>query len=202
MPDPEYSCHPSQCEIWAIRHGQTDWNLEGRYQGQTDIPLNATGVKQAQHLAANLDGKSFAAIFTSDLTRAYQTAQIIAERVRCPIIVDTRLREIHQGEWEGMHFSEAVARFPRHFAQRDEEPLNARPPGGESVWEVAQRMMAVANEIAQRFPGQRVLLVSHGLAIATLIVQAFHYPFERVFSLIPENASISILCWPPHNNGH
>ncbi|WP_299028760.1 alpha-ribazole phosphatase [uncultured Thermanaerothrix sp.] len=197
MVTPKPSCHPTQCEIWAVRHGQTDWNLEGRYQGQTDVPLNTTGIEQAKHVAASLDGHHFAAIYSSDLKRAHDTALILAARVHCPVIVDPRLREIHQGEWEGMQFSEVVARFPHHISQRQEQPLQVRPPGGESVLEVAQRMAAAANDIASRHPGQRVLLVSHGLAIATLIVQASHFPFERVFSLIPDNASITVICWPP-----
>ncbi len=199
---PESRCHPTQCEIWAVRHGQTDWNLEGRYQGQTDIPLNATGIEQAKRLAATLDGYRFAAIYSSDLKRAHETALILAARIQCSVIVDPRLREIHQGEWEGMQFSEVVARFPAHLTQRQEQPLHARPPGGESVLEVAQRIATAANEIASRHSGQRVLLVSHGLAIATLIVQASQLPFERVFSLIPENASITVVCWPPQSNGH
>jgi len=189
--------HASQTELWLIRHGQTDWNQEGRYQGQTDIPLNDNGIQQARDLATRLEGLHFASIYSSDLRRALTTAQIIAERLKLPVTVDPRLREIHQGQWEGMLFSEVAGRFPREIALRQTDPLSARPPGGESVQEVAQRVAAAANDIAQKHPGQRVIIVSHGLAIATLLSQANHHSLEGVFSLIPDNASISIVCWPP-----
>jgi probable phosphoglycerate mutase len=192
--------HAYQAEIWLIRHGQTDWNQEGRYQGQTDIPLNNNGIQQAQELALKLEGLHFASIYSSDLQRALTTAQIIAGRLGLPLMIDPRLREIHQGQWEGMLFSEVARRFPREIALRHIDPLSARPPGGESVQEVAQRVAAAANDIAQKHPGQRVIIASHGLAIATLLARANHHTLKSVFSLIPDNASISVICWPPENN--
>ena len=89
-------------EIWIVRHGQTDWNVEGRYQGQADRPLNAVGLAQAQQAAEQLRGRDFAAIYSSDLQRARVTAEIIAGQLGLPVQVDRRLREVNQGEWEGL----------------------------------------------------------------------------------------------------
>jgi broad specificity phosphatase PhoE len=94
-----------------VRHGQTDWNLEGRYQGQSDVPLNQTGRAEAQSLAGRLKGKSFAAIYTSDLQRARETAEIMAEVLTLPVTLEPLLREINQGEWEGQFVEAIKARF-------------------------------------------------------------------------------------------
>jgi 2,3-bisphosphoglycerate-dependent phosphoglycerate mutase len=91
-------------EIWLVRHGQTDWNLEGRLQGQLDVPLNETGMGQVRLLAATLQGKRFGALFSSDLMRARQTAECVSTAVNLPIFFDKRLREISQGQFEGMLF--------------------------------------------------------------------------------------------------
>src|SRR5512140_2223440 len=176
-------------ELWLIRHGQTDWNLEGRYQGQGDMPLNATGLAQAEAFAASLDGQRFAALYSSDLQRAFQTALAISRKTGLPILPEVRLREIHQGQWQGRTLDEVRAIYNESAQARREhiDPAAARAPGGESVLEVSQRMAAAADSIARAHPGQRVLVVSHGLALATLLCQAQCIPISEVYSHIPDN---------------
>lgn len=187
-------------QLWLIRHGQTDWNIEGRWQGQASSapPLNAAGRAQAQALATQLKGQSCKAIYSSDLLRARETAQLIAVQVGLPVAVDPRLREIHQGVWEGMLGSDIAGQYPDELAARQADPLHSRAPGGESVVEVAARVRAVADDIARTYPVGTVLIVAHGLALATLICRARGVPLSEVHRLIPDNARPEVITWPPN----
>ena len=173
-----------------VRHGETDWNSEGRYQGQSDIPLNAKGMAQAEALARRLRGEKFDAIYTSDLARAAQTAEALAVETGTPVHLDPRLREIDQGEWEGLLLTEIEARNAEAFRLRRLDPLAAHPPGGETVGQVRERVLEVIHEIQQTYPSGRVAIVSHGLAIALVKVHLAHLPVESVWDHIPPNASI------------
>lgn len=182
-------------EFWLVRHGQTDWNLEGRLQGQLDVPLNETGREQARQLAASLRGKRFDAIYCSDLQRARQTAEIIAQVVNLPIRLDKRLREISQGQFEGMLFSEVVMKFENALADRSRDPVYSRLPEGESVAEVAARVRDCIDEIACLGNHEPVIVVSHGLALATILCQARPFPMETVYSHIQGNATAEVIQW-------
>lgn len=185
-------------EIWLIRHGQTDWNLARRYQGQADIPLNDTGIEQAKILARALAGEKFDAIFASDLSRAAQTASFLAAVLDLPVHTDIRLREICQGSWEGLSMDEVKEKYADDFRRGAEDPAYSRAPGGESVAEVSARMSEAANEKARQYPEGRILFVSHGLAVSTLHCRANHIPLNQVYQYIPENAVPLRVHWPPN----
>ena len=172
-----------------VRHGQTDWNRSGRFQGQTDIPLNEVGMQQAQVLARQLAMESFAAIYSSDLSRAFQTAEAVASLAHLPVQRDTRLREICQGEWEGMDLQQVIEKYNVDMRDSQRDPATSRAPGGESVAEVATRMSQAANEIAVRHPDGKVLLVTHGLACASLFCVVNHISLNEVHDYIPDNAT-------------
>lgn len=182
-------------EIWIVRHGQTDWNVEGRYQGQADQPLNAVGLEQARRAADRLRGCDFAAIYSSDLQRAHVTAQIIAAELGLPVQVDRRLREVNQGEWEGMLTADIQQRYAEEWAARRADRLHAAPPGGESLAQVAARVLAGVADIVNRHPDQKVLLVSHGLALAVVRCAAEGAPLTDAFQRIPENAEPMVVGW-------
>jgi len=182
-------------ELWLVRHGQTDWNLEGRYQGGADTPMNAYGISQVQGIIPRLEKIHFDALYTSHLQRAYQSAEILAQALGLDIIVDERLREISLGEWEGMLFTDIKQQYASDIEERQRSPLSFRPPGGETVGEVAERMAAGADDISRRYPGGVVLVVSHGLALSTLFCQATGLPFDDVFHIHPDNAHPLRVCW-------
>ena len=181
--------------LCLVRHGQTDWNLEGRYQGQSDVPLNENGRAQARALAEQLQNQPFLAIYASNLQRAKETAELIAAAVHLPVTLDPRLVEIHQGEWEGQHVDAIKARYAEVWQQRIVDPASVRPPGGETVEEVASRVYSALNEIAGRHPTGLVLIVSHGLTLATVICKVHDLPIGRAYTVIPENAKPEWVDW-------
>jgi len=182
-------------ELWLIRHGQTDWNVEGRFQGSADIPLNGTGIKQAETLAKNLNGHAFAAIYSSDLKRAKRTAEAISEVLNINVQTDKRIREISQGDWEGVLFTDINEQYPQELLQRKSDPVNFRPPGGETVKEVFQRACDFIDEIAKQYTDNKVIIVSHGLTLSTLICKAKNLALSEAYKNIPENAEPYIIQW-------
>jgi broad specificity phosphatase PhoE len=186
-------------ELWLVRHGQTDWNLEKRYQGQTDIPLNQTGIMQAKELSQSLGNEKFAAIYSSDLIRAKMTADILAEKLELTVQIDKRLREVNQGEWEGKFVSEVRACFS--YQNDDEFKLTRTvPPKGERVTELAERVAAAVDDISRRHPNEKILIVAHGLAVATLICQSKGIPLTDAYEQIPKNAREIIITWEAGQN--
>lgn len=182
-------------EFWLVRHGQTDWNLERRFQGHTDIPLNALGIVQARELAASLDGSQISAVYSSDLSRALQTAAILAENRNLPVIQDKRLREISMGEWEGQIWQDVNQRLTKEMMELRNDPVNSRAAGGESLAEVAARVQDFAAETAARHSGQIVLIVSHGLSLGALHCLAVGLPLSQARDMIPNNCSVVRVNW-------
>lgn len=147
-----------------VRHGETDWNRDGRFQGHADPPLNARGRRQAQALADLLTGERIDAIYSSDLRRAYETAQAVAARRGLDVVVDPELRERDVGEWSGLTLPEIEERFP--------EELRRFRDGGRSIGEsreaLTDRVVGATRRIAAAHPDGQVLVVSHGGALRML----------------------------------
>lgn len=183
-------------ELWLVRHGTTDWNLQKRYQGHTDIPLNTGGLEQARELAEGLAGTAFDAVFTSDLTRARQTAGILASRLNAPVFADARLREARFGDWEGENYLDMREKYPEFWKDHLENPNALVSPGGESLAAVADRMRNAAQEMASRFPAGRLLIVAHGLSLAVLVCLWQGKPLNESYSIILNNAHPQIIQWP------
>jgi probable phosphoglycerate mutase len=141
--------------LLVARHGQSEWNAIGRWQGQADPPLSVEGMRQAAE--AGLALGTFAAVWASDLQRASMTAAIIAEIIGIgPVLTDPRLRETDVGPWQGLTHAEVEEGWPGFLAGR------RRPEGFEPYDDAAQRMMEAFVDIAARCPGEEVLVVSHG----------------------------------------
>lgn len=177
-----------------VRHGQTQWNKEGKYTGQSDIPLNETGKEQAKKVSADILALKPDLIISSDLQRAILTAKLIrAGQTQIPLRTDQRLREIHQGEWEGLQEEEIKLRFESQFASRKEDPLKVAPPGGETIGQVYDRVLNFLNDIGRQYPDQTVLIVAHGVVLAIIDLIGCGEPIEKVFDHIPENAKIHLV---------
>ena len=178
--------------LFLVRHGETDWNAAGRWQGQTDVPLNPRGREQAREVAGRLRSVGLAAIASSDLLRARTTAEIVASELGLAVShLDAALRERRFGCFEGLTREEVVARFPEAWARYLADPGPA-PPGGESREELLARLLPAVASAATRLPGP-VLVVMHGGAMRALLA-------EHV-SGIPRPSSAA---WPLHGiqNGH
>jgi broad specificity phosphatase PhoE len=169
-----------------IRHGETDWNVEGRWQGQSDVPLNAHGRQQALEIANSYIQTDIAAIYSSDLKRALETAQTLADLKGLQIHVDKRLREIHQGEWQGLLITEIRARYADLFVERMNNPLQVAPPGGETLSDLKERILDAIYDIINNYPRQTVAIVSHGFALAFVRTHFCQLPVEKVWELVPE----------------
>jgi broad specificity phosphatase PhoE len=147
--------------LLLVRHGETEWNATHRWQGFTGPPLNRSGVKQAEDLAANLAAAPVAAVYSSDSIRAVQTAEIVARPHGLDVRTDVRLREVNFGEWEGLTREQINARYAGAFRQWDECKL-AAPTGGETDLEMAQRVIEAVTDIGTRHGDEHVVVVTSG----------------------------------------
>ncbi len=143
--------------ILLARHGETDWNRTGRFQGHADPPLNDAGRAQARELADRLRDTPFDAVYTSDLRRAHQTAEIVAASHGVPVVADPGLREVDIGSWSGLTRAEVEQRFP-----------GAEHHDGESRADHLARVLETVERIARAHPDGRILIVSHGGSLRAL----------------------------------
>ena len=163
-------------KVFLVRHGATTWNLEKRAQGHADIALSEEGRKQAVHVANELSHEHIDAVYSSDLKRALDTGTAIAAAHGLEVQIDPDLREIDQGEWEGLTTDEIRARWPdlwgpnRHYSTR---------PGGESPVQVRTRSLAALKRAVDAHPWGTIVIVSHGGTIRWLSAEALGYDDYR-----------------------
>lgn len=179
--------------LYLIRHGQTDWNIEGRWQGQADVPLNPNGKRQAIKIAKQMSFFGVDAIYSSDLIRAAETAKEISKVINVDYKEDCRLREIHQGEWQGLLVREIEDKYTDIFKQRLNDPLHIAPPGGEPVIKVRDRVIEFVEEIVSTHPDERVAIVSHGFALAVIQVHKMNRSIRDVWHYVPDNEEWRVL---------
>ncbi|MBE3554993.1 MAG: histidine phosphatase family protein [Thermicanus sp.] len=157
-------------EFSFIRHGQTDWNKEGRFQGTLDIPLNQNGIREAELLADWSREFGWKRVYTSDLKRAVQTAEMVAQRIRVPCIVEPSFRERHFGLLEGMEFKKVV----EQYGTGDVRVLERMGLGVESTQFLQRRLVYGVLKVIASLPPQPVAVVSHGGAINAFLSWATH----------------------------
>ena len=163
--------------IVLVRHGETDWNRENRFQGHADPPLNDTGRAQARQLANELRAERFAAAYTSPLRRAEETARIVATELGLEPVSDPALMEVDVGSWSGLTRDEVESRFPDGYARWLE--YGHGWDDGESYDELGERVVTGLRAIADRHPHERVLAVTHGGPIRSALATADGVPFDE-----------------------
>lgn len=170
--------------ICLIRHGETTWNREGRWQGHADPELTEAGLEQARRLAESLVAEQAARpwtrIYASDLLRARATALRIAEALGLPLAVDPRLRELDVGRWSGLTRAEIAARDEATLRAFESGAPGVRPGGGETRIEIRERSHAFVCELARRHAGERVLVVTHLGVIRALVPGARPQNADRI----------------------
>jgi probable phosphoglycerate mutase len=171
------------------RHGRTDWNDQGRYQGQIDVPLNAEGWEQARFLGQTLRGESIDAVYASDLSRAVDTAAEIARYHGLPVRRDARLREINQGEWEGLTVNEIHEGWRELHRRWESAPLSVTLPGGESVADVQRRSLQALAELLREHPHGLLCVVSHKVVMTVIRCAVTGDSLEQALRRLPANAS-------------
>jgi broad specificity phosphatase PhoE len=167
-------------KVIAIRHGETEWNALGREQGQLDSPLTARGIQQAEAIAGRLKRVSFAALYSSDLGRALQTAEFIARATGARIEVDVALRERHTGIFQGLTKQQMAAQYPSEYSAYRSDPYAYQIPGGESGQQRTERSVLAMNALAERHADATIVVITHGGFLLGF--------FEHVLDLAQGNA--------------
>ncbi len=185
--------------ILAIRHGETAWNVDTRIQGHLNIPLNAVGLRQAQHLAQSLAQRdAIDAVYASDLSRAHTTASAIAQAMGQSVTAHTGLRERHFGAFQGRTFAEIEAELPGdawHWRKRT--PEWAPPDGGESLIVLRERILNTVDELAARHRGQQIVMVAHGGVMDILYRAATRLDLQAPRTWQLTNTAVNRLLWTP-----
>jgi probable phosphoglycerate mutase len=179
----------------VIRHGETTWNLDGKYQGHADSPLTKRGLAQAHAVGKRMKKLPFDVLYSSDLTRAHRTAQCIATETARDIVLDLRLRERNLGIFQGMCREEFIVKYPEIYAQYQADLLHYVIPQGESIQQCYQRCIGCFEEIAQHHAGQTVVAVTHGGILANLLKHTFQIPLESPRNFHVWNASLNIFSY-------
>jgi probable phosphoglycerate mutase len=158
--------------LFLFRHGETDWNREGRLQGHTDTPLNANGLAQAEALADSLRPNRLDAVVSSDLTRARTTAQIVADTLRVPLFIEPGLRETDVGAAEGLLWADAKTRFGEGLTERWYSDGDVAFPGGETGIATRMRGLAGLRRFTAAQPFRRIGVSTHGAMVRQLMKHA------------------------------
>jgi broad specificity phosphatase PhoE len=175
-------------QVFLVRHGATDWNLQGRCQGATDLDLNEVGVHQAEQISASLTNEAIHGIYSSNLKRAQQTARFFGQHHHLPVIIENDVRELDHGELEGLTFAQIKENYSQFIQKWRTEPAEIQIPGGERLVDVARRAWKGLNRIVQRHSAEdTVVVVSHNFPIISIIcrITGTHLNNYRTFHLDP-----------------
>jgi broad specificity phosphatase PhoE len=179
--------------IYLVRHGQTAWNKEEIFRGRTDVPLDETGLKQAELATEYFKGMEIHGIYSSPLTRAWQTAEKIAQSHSLKVQPLEGIIDLSFGNWEGHPHQEIKKIDSERYKQWVEEPHRVRLPGGESLDEVRIRSMAALEEVIQKHPGKTLVLVSHRVINKVLICGVLGIDNSHFWQIGQDTTAINLI---------
>ena len=185
-------------KIICVRHGQTEWNVLGRYQGQTDIALSPLGIEQAEKLAAHFPVDKVEAVYSSDLVRAMTTARCVADRFGLTVEPRPELRELNFGDWEGLTYDEIVAKWPDALNNFFQHPDVLEIPHGESFPKLRERALDAVEKIVACHPNQTVAVFAHGAILRTILTAALHMDLKYVWTIRQFNTAVNIVTYTEH----
>ncbi len=176
-----------------VRHGETSWNHSKRYQGHSDIPLNEKGLQQAKLVARRLKGESIRAVYSSDLTRAIQTAEAIASKHSLRPMILPELREVNFGLWEGLTYEEIMADWPEILSAIYSKSGASLIPEGESFDDVQKRTTIGLAKCIADHDDETIAIVSHGGTMRVLLCDALGLDLTNMWSLRQDSTAINIV---------
>ena len=176
--------------LYVTRHGETEYNVLGRYCGSTDIPLNDIGIAQAHELSERLQGMRFDVIVSSPMLRARQTAGIVCAALNMPYTVYEQFTERNMGVYEGLTREEARERFPDLWNRQCTSKIDDAPDGGETLTQACGRIDGGLNMLRQDYQGKSILLICHGFAARAVHRYCRNLTFEEMASFVLGNCDV------------
>ena len=189
-------CSKMSTSIILVRHGQTEWNRVERFRGRIDIPLNQTGIDQAKKTAKRISTRwNPSAVYTSPLSRAKETAEIIAQSCKLAAQVNNGLIDINYGEWQGLTPEEARRTWPDAVMNWFKHPEIVEIPDGECLMDVRSRIIRTVNEICNQHIDQDIVLVSHTVVNRLMLMQVLNIDNSFFWRLHQDPCAINTLEW-------
>ena len=180
-------------KLLLVRHGETDWNLARRYQGQNAVSLNQNGIQQAEQLGRRLASERIDAVYSSDSPRALETAtQILNLQQQAPAFQkDARWQEICFGEWDGLTYEEVETKWKSEVTAWYADPLHVAPPGGETMLQMSKRVQSALDELRSKHKDETILIVSHGGVIQVLLCMLLGMDLSRYWQFHIKRAALT-----------
>ena len=179
--------------FFIVRHGQTEWNIQKKTQGQKNSSLAQMGIEQAQKLAKRLRNFDVDYIYSSDLGRTIETSNIISSHLNKDITLDTGLREISFGDWEGLTISTIREKYSDTYKVWRTKPQEARIPGAENLIQARERILDCISKLNEKHDNSNILLVSHGMIIKILLVSLLGAELSNIYKLKQGNTSLNVI---------
>lgn len=180
-------------QFFITRHGETIWNVQGRTQGIKNSDLTQKGILQAQKLAENLINFNIDYIFSSDLKRAYDTANIIAKKIKKDVVKEEKIREFNFGKWEGLTLKEIEENYSEEFKKWRKKPSEANIEDGESLLMAKNRVRNFLDELDNKYENKNILIVSHGIIVKTLILSVLETSLDNMYKIKQDNTALNVI---------